>query len=974
MVAERPQGASCSRCGAAGKRVLLWAACVLFVCAMVPLVGRLRAPTLIVVGCDLMRSDGSCLPSRGAGETLRLWLDIPAKAQVEIFNGLTRLNATESVVDQGRLFVLPRLDHYSILSVHVREKPLSWRWRLVRFTERDLPSWLSKAWSLYEEQNRRADADRILKAHWNDWVSKEARARMLDLAGHIASEELRSEDARKLFQKAIIANEAAGLLSDAIEDRLWLVNLWLPRRELGAVEQIMDEAQTCFSQVPEMEPWESVTRAILASLRGDLHGALRQIDSGRAFAWRTGNLRGIADLDQQGVMVLALLGRKKAAQKLIDEMKKLSLTGCRLYDMYRAEGWLHLQAAEAGWADRTSGEAAAARAPLEEALKIVEPSGSCSQPRFAALTLTHLGQVAARAGDVTEAKRQVEAAKQMVTVDKKMMLEVEDVEMTVDWQVMNAEAALADDDLATAEKLYQDLATWAGATHAYYAGWRAAIGLAQVAERQKRLPAALAFYQSAEEYLDRRSLAMPLAGGQVGHLGLYTRGTALYVDLLERMNRDRDPAAHRADLRQAVKVIRHARARGLRGLVTVNRVSQLPPAQLAKYNAALDVYAAVRHELDAQLLQLIGLAEDQRQLRAESNARLDALAMAKFDEALRILDIGSAPAAQLRGVGSQEALLVCHPAKTDWLCFLETTAETLAQRIPALTAATDPSVLAAQLLVPFTRLLDPRHTKQLRVIAYGPMREIDFHLLPWGPQAEPLWKQISVVYAADLGPVAQGEPPVPPGKKSAFLLFDVEGNLPNLRDSAPAIASSLQSEYEIASVSRAVPAHGLWIGQPTGPRLHRTDFLQRIAQATLFHHATHFDFSPSGGFKSSIRLADESGLMVADVLTLPRVPRYVTLFGCNTARSTAELGDTEELGLAQAFLARGSRWAIGTVREVGDNLAANLSQKFFAHLAQAGDPHAALRAAVEESGVPIAAYRSTITPENDLGAFRVYVP
>ena len=84
--------------------------------------------------------------------------------------------------------------------------------------------------------------------------------------------------------------------------------------------------------------------------------------------------------------------------------------------------------------------------------------------------------------------------------------------------------------------------------------------------------------------------------------------------------------------------------------------------------------------------------------------------------------------------------------------------------------------------------------------------------------------------------------------------------------------------------------------------------------------------------------------------------------------------DIEWLGMAQAFLSRGSEWAIGTVRKVGDELAADIAIRFFAKLVQNADPQTALRAAVIESGRQPVSRRAQLTPENDIGAIRVYGP
>jgi hypothetical protein len=66
-------------------------------------------------------------------------------------------------------------------------------------------------------------------------------------------------------------------------------------------------------------------------------------------------------------------------------------------------------------------------------------------------------------------------------------------------------------------------------------------------------------------------------------------------------------------------------------------------------------------------------------------------------------------------------------------------------------------------------------------------------------------------------------------------------------------------------------------------------------------------------------------LRVTDIMTMPRVPEGVVLLGCLGGLGLSEVGGLENLGLANAFLLRGSRWVIAAVRNVHSKITGRLA-------------------------------------------------
>lgn len=477
----------------------------------------------------------------------------------------------------------------------------------------------------------------------------------------------------------------------------------------------------------------------------------------------------------------------------------------------------------------------------------------------------------------------------------------------------------------------------------------------QKAETRANYAGALELYEKAERKLDEYALSWPLGYAHGGALGRNTYGTQLYVDLLVR----------RGDLRTALRIIRRARVRGIQPFAALHRLSQLTPADRQQIERSLNAFERTRADIDHLVTQELVAPFDQLQRFREDLLDRNDTAMSQVEEIVRRLPGSVNTEDWPRQPQADEALLVCYPLRRGWVCLCADQAELQSNIVDNF----DPSIprdrMAALVLQPFHAQIE--RARKLTVIGYGPLRDLDIHLLPFGPNAAPLLSQIDVVYSLDVfpdGPSAPALPAPKPEERSGYLLLhSAAGNIAAADAAAGSIIRSLHEAGYKLRVDE-VPRH-------QSPERVRT----AIANAWLFHSLAHVTESAAGGGLHALQIEPfTAGLTVTDILTLPQVPKYVTLFGCDSMRSGSVWMDLEGLGLAQAFLLRGSQAVLGAVRPVSVNGAATISALFFQEFAKRSDPVAALRYVVERAqSAPLSPIEQAALRQ-DLGAFRIFVP
>lgn len=172
-------------------------------------------------------------------------------------------------------------------------------------------------------------------------------------------------------------------------------------------------------------------------------------------------------------------------------------------------------------------------------------------------------------------------------------------------------------------------------------------------------------------------------------------------------------------------------------------------------------------------------------------------------------------------------------------------------------------------------------------------------------------------------------------------------------------------------------------GEILGSEL-RIQVFEGLAQAQRFIYVGHITTLPSRPLTDTgVPIEDHpdltkkqkqkvAELRVTDIVTMPRVPEEVALLGCLGGLGLSEVGGLENLGLANAFLLRGSRWVIAAIRNVHSKITGRLAVALMkAGMAEpTSDPWKVLKEAVDTVR---AEGNLEAGEEEDLNAFGVFV-
>lgn len=491
----------------------------------------------------------------------------------------------------------------------------------------------------------------------------------------------------------------------------------------------------------------------------------------------------------------------------------------------------------------------------------------------------------------------------------------------------------------------------------------AAAGRAAALQALGREEEALAAYAEAEDALDAWARLVPLGAGRASFVGRYERSTGRYLDLLLGRGPER-----------ALPALRRARGRGLLALARLEELRRLDAGPRRRFEELLSRYEAERQALDQDFAREAGLAEEELPAHRQMLQRRAQKVLGHVDEALALLPAGPR-AWRFRPPAPGELLLGCYPVPPGWACVAQDEKEARVLRAGALDVHA-PEQVAQRVLLPLRAMIE--RARVLRVLAYGELREVDFHALPW--LGGRLLEKLAVVYPLDL-PLAAGAAaaPGPPGPRpKALVVGDPQGHLPRAYQATADVAAALAARgtYEVTLLRGARP-RGEFARSLSAPGQDRAAsgpaLRQGLLWADLFHYGGHGHYADRGGWLHALPTADDAGLGIGDILAAPRVPPWVVLVGCDTGRSGEESGGAEGLGLAQAFLARGSRAVIGTVREIADETGAEMARSLYRNgLARpapdlVGTLHRAQREVLSGAGAGAA---GTL----DWAAFRVFVP
>lgn len=703
----------------------------------------------------------------------------------------------------------------------------------------------------------------------------------LHAAAAKANRQGRTEEARELFARAAAAHQAAGNLQGEVADRTVVAYLDIQGDRLTAARQAIDGLRLPAGAPAEAVFYRRYYAGMLEQRVGDARSALDDLTAAAKLARRCALTRlGLAAAQLLGRQLQAL-GRSNESAALFDGLRKRlppDARPCDLAELLINQGWSLLLAGEAG---QPLGDPI----PLfEQASEIEERKGSdclMSRERIVGNQLNlALGQL--QAGRVSAVPALLSRAAGM---------DADATPFDRLWRLdLQARLALAEGRPAAARSLYQRLDTAAASALAPDSRWRAAYGEALCDHALGRPADALAALDRADRLLEDESLKVPIHEGREQFLAGREQATALHLELLLDGGRNAD----------ALAVARRSRSRLLRQLARGDRLAHLTPAEKERWYADLGEYWRQRKPLDDDTAADWTLPEDQRRRAVARRTEQDAVARRSLDHAFGVLGSAGERDAAQPPARPGEVTLAYHPIARGWVGFAQAEGSVQVHRFDLPTAILgDPQELANRLLAPFRAAIT--RARRVRILAYGELRGIAFHALPFG--GDVLLAGRPVVYGLDLT-AARGAPPA--AARRALVVADPLRDLPEAAREGEAVAGALRARQARWTLELL-----------EGTSATAEGVKRSLARSDLFHFAGHGIFAGARGWDSDLMLAGGTRLTVGDLLALPKVPRWVVLAGCDTGRSSAA-APIEGLGLASAFLLAGSGAVVATTGVVDD--------------------------------------------------------
>lgn len=869
-----------------------------------------------VGGCESYRRLQRPVCLLGPGAAVTLAVAAGPEAVISVRPEAEALPATSVA---ARRFRVAPPDDAPELVVTVVEGGREATWTLALGRLEELPA-IREARAARAERRFDSAKDVLVGALAQAGLTDADRARLLGMRARVAISQGDLEAAERDLSSALPLGRAAGLISDVTLDTMALTWILTGAMRLGEATAALDALAAWAPDYDEARVHIDANRARIHLHSGDLRAALRSYSSASALAETLGLTALRTQVDHAAVVVLLALGRYRESAAVLEGLAEATAgrdETCARAALLHNLGWTRLSMVEAGME-------ASPLPVLDEALAAVE--AGCGTPQDLSNSLINLALAHWQRGEPARARAMLERAVAAGGADSPEV---------ASWRLdLEGRLALGAGDTGAALKAFSKLAALAREAGVPDAALRATLGTAETLRDAGQHDAAIAAWQQAEQMLDAALRAVPLGEGQGSFVASATRGPRGHVDLLVALGR----------VDEALSVARRSRVREIGALRQLRSLSTLSPAARQRWDTAVATWRAERQALDAAAAEDWKLAADRRAQAADARTARERKLREVLDDALAAVD---ADRGAERGpfAGPGELALLIHPGQRGYWVFAASAGTVRAIHVDA--PPSTPDGVSAVALEPFRAELAA--AARLRILAYGPWREVDFHALPW--DGAPLSAALPVTYAVDLPPL----PAEPAGSGvQALVVADPARNLTGARAELDAIRALLRAG-ETAPIELSAEAATLAAVQ------------QGLAEVGLFHFAGHGWFAGLGGWESALGLAAGQRLTVGDILALPRAPRTVVLSGCETGRSDRSgLGAT--LGLAEAFVIAGTRAVIAATRPVADELASAMSVALYAggRDALAADPAAALQRA--QNAVRAA------RPDSDWASFRVIGP
>jgi tetratricopeptide (TPR) repeat protein len=640
-------------------------------------------------------------------------------------------------------------------------------------------------------------------------------------------------------------------------------------------------AHALLATAPDPMPVDAGSVLLLASTRGlaarvaaDLPSSERHYRAALHIARRVGDSARIAAATSGLAQTLGELGRFDLALASLRALDRGTLGGfgtCDRARFHNARAWIQLLENES-------------EVPGVDPLPDLDVAAALLAERCAHLDYDRANVEVNRAlafvqrGDTAAARRSLDAARVLQPRPPAPMRA---------WMLeLDSRIALAEGDTDAALRGFEELVERGGASLQLETQWRGHLGAAQAERSRGGLEAALRHFGAADRLIRTQADALPVLGSRASFVARYEQLPRAWIEVLVQLGRTRE----------AWMVARRYRNEPLRRIQQALEVAALDDAARTRWLELAGRYQRLRAALDDESAHDWMLAVPElAAVRARRADRFEAL-RGLVAEATRLrpaaLDVPASPQPMADALD-----LLYFPGERAWLAFAQARGEVRAVRLGPLDLQADSDTLSAALLQPFRTELE--HASHVRVMPYGPLRELDFHRLPF--DGRPLAAYLPVVYSADIDEPAR----FPAVARRVAVFGDPRGDLPHARNEADAIAG----------LWRAVAGSGE-VDVRVGVDVTRSAVIDALARADTWHFAGH---TVPAGFagERALALAGDQTFDAADVLLLARVPGTVVLASCEGARPDTTSA-VDGMTMAHAFLARGGREVVASSRPVDD--------------------------------------------------------
>lgn len=870
-------------------------------------------------GCASVRTAGAApICELDAQRTVRFFVDMPPQASffVRDQNGaqqpLTVVTLNSGV---GIEWTIPKNTEMVCLRAVLDNQTLE---RCLFFAAKSTPAILDEA-DVLRKGGRTDEALKRLEPLDHD-ADEMVRTGALRLRARIMAMRGETDKALAMYDVAIREAQRLGRVSDELHDRgAAFYAALFDKRDFHRADVLLAGMQPQEKVFDEGRVIAAYYRALLARERGDLRLALSMLRQTRTQARKLRLPSWELDALEVEAAVLASLGRTTEAREQAERAHAALPSGasvCRRSQSATNLGWTY-------WTSRTG----MSGADLQKATEYFAMAADLARegcPSDLGNALTNQVLAALAAHEFDRATNLWNAAQAHVDPGEAR------VAVALEWA--QVQLLLRKGKTREAWGKLDRLERLAAAALLPDTQFEAAWTRARLLVTENRPQDALLAFSAAEDLLDSLVMRVPLGEGRATYLPRYEALTDTHVSLLLEMAEKETGLRRKERWLEAAHVALHGKTRLLRSLACAMSTKDEGFVQ------ALEAYRTKRQQIERDWSETWKASQDELPAVVERLSKQTQDARLALDAAfVRVCSLAaSAKQLDLTTFPAEEQAFIVAAGNTGpvaWHVFERDIQMVSFDKTEALeTAEGWRSLVGSQ-----------KSAKAIRLLVSMPYEGMALDATAeraWSKDAPPVvWgnglSANAVQRSVDL--------------RRAVVVGDPREDLPAARREALAVAESLQRRG--ARVTTLVGAQATFDAT-----------IRALAEAEvdILHYAGHAVVGGLDGESSGLPLAKGAFLQATDILSSDRVPTLVVLAACDSGQT---IGSTRAngLGLAQAFLVRGSAMVVAASQPIRDEM----SEQFVSILYQS-KPH--------EPFDLVTAFQRARAQLDTSAMFRVFVP